>query len=216
MGYLLLAVIFVVIAAFLAVWAAKLLFKHNWFFGWLRGMAGIALILGVVVLAFMALDIYSYRQLQSEQNIATISFRSLGPQQYSAVFADASGKQQVFELYGDQWQLDSRIIKWDGLLSRMGMKTGYRLDRISGRYLLLDDERTKERRVYTISQSTAGVDVWNWLKDFEIDSVVDARYGNSTFLPMVDGGQYQISVSTTGLLARPLNEPARIAVNQWR
>ncbi|MGH1486697.1 MAG: cation/multidrug efflux pump [Cellvibrionaceae bacterium] len=216
MGYLLLTVIFVLIAAVLAFWSTKLLFKNNWLMGWLRGTAGLLLVFGVIIVGCMAFDIYSYRQLTAEQNIATISFKSLDNQHYSATFVEANGQQQNFELYGDQWQLDSRIIKWNGLVSRLGMKTGYRLDRISGRYLLLDEERTKKRSVYTVSQSVAGVDVWDWLKGIDIDSIVDARYGNSTFLPMVEGAQYQISVTTSGLLARPLNDPARKAVDQWR
>lgn len=216
MGYLLLSIIFVLLALFLAYMASKLLFKNGWFLGWVRGMFGLALTLGVVVLALMALDIYSYRQLDSEENIATISFTGIAPQEFSASFVDAKGKQHNFVLLGDQWQLDSRIIKWKGIFSRIGMKTGYRIDRISGRYLLLDDERTKERSIFGLSNSTAGVDVWNWLKGMDNDAMVDARYGNSTFLPMVDGGQYQISVSTSGLLARPLNEPAQAAVDQWR
>ncbi len=216
MGYLFLAVLCVVIAACLAFWSIKLLFKHDWFLGWLRGMFGLALLVGVVILGCMAFDVYSYKQLEAEENIATISFISLGDQEYSASFVESGGKQQNFNLYGDQWQLDSRIIKWHGAVNRLGMKTGYRLDRISGRYLLLDDERTKERSVYALSKSIAGVDVWSWLKEFKGDTIVDARYGNSTFLPMVDGGQYQISVSTSGLLARPLNQPARDAVELWR
>lgn len=216
MGYLLLAIIFVLLAAVLAYFASKILLKHSWFLAWLRGMFGLALLLGVVVLALMAVDIYSYRQLAVEQNIATISFNQLDDQEYSASFVDSSGKQQNFTLLGDQWQLDSRIIKWNQLLNRLGMKTGYRLDRISGRYLLLDDERTKERSVFELSTTIAGVDVWYWLKEMDNDALVNARYGNSTFLPMVDGGQYQISVSASGLLARPLNEPAQIAVDQWR
>ena len=216
MGYLFLTFIFIIFAVLLGICAVKLLWKQTWFLGWLRGMFGFTLIVSVLILAFMALDIYSYRQLQAEENIATMSFRHIDTQHYTATFVPTSGAQKTFELYGDQWQLDSRIIKWHGLMSRMGMKTGYRLDRISGRYLLLDDERTKERSVHTLSHSVAGVDVWHWLKSMNIDSLIDARYGNSTFLPMVDGGQYQISVSTSGLLARPLNEPARQAVDQWR
>jgi len=216
MGYLFLAIIFSLSAAILAYFAAKILLKNSWFLGWIRGMFGLALVLGVAVLALMAFDIYSYRQLDSEQNIATISFTTISEQEFAASFVDSTGQQQNFTLLGDQWQLDSRIIKWKGLLSRVGMKTGYRLDRISGRYLLLDDERTKERSVFALSDNVTRVDVWNWLKDMEDNSIVDARYGNSTFLPMVDGGQYQISVSTSGLLARPLNEPAQAAVDQWR
>ena len=98
----------------------------------------------------------------------------------------------------------------------MGLETGYRLDRISGRYLSLSDEQTKKRSVYSLNESFAGVDIWQWLKRSERKLLVDARYGNSTFLPMVDGGQYQISLSSSGLLARPLNQPAREAVSQWQ
>jgi hypothetical protein len=216
MGYLVLAVFAALIGLFLAYLAAKLLLKGNWLLGWLRGMLGVALLAGVILLACVAFDIYSYRQLQVEQNIATISFRQLDQQHFTATFVESNGSQQLFELQGDQWQLDSRIIKWHGIISRMGMKTGYRLERISGRYLSLDDERTKARSAHELAQRIAGVDVWNWLKEFNADHIIDARYGNSTFLPMVDGGQYQISVSTSGLLARPINQPAEDAVNQWQ
>lgn len=216
MEYLLLTVLLVLVACGFAYWAAKLLFKHNWFLGWLRGMLGMCLVFVMLVSALMALDIYSYRHLDDEQNIATISFQYLDSQHFSATFVETNGAQQQFELYGDQWQLDSRIIKWRGVLSRIGMKTGYRLDRISGRYLLLDDEREKERSVYTISQSVTNVDFWNWLRHVDVGAIVTAHYGNSTFVPMVDGGQYQILVSRSGLLAKPLNEPAHKAVEQWR
>ncbi len=216
MGYLIISAVFVVLAVLLTLWVIKLLFKKSWFLGWLRGSFGIILLFSVFVLGSMAYDIYSYKQLESEQNIATISFVSLGDQHFSASFVETGQSQETFELHGDQWQLDSRIIKWKGMFTRLGLKTGYRLDRISGRYLLLSDEQTKKRTVYPVSESVTGIDVWHWLKQSENDSIVDARYGNSTFLPMVDGGQYQISVSSSGLLARPLNQPAIDAVEQWR
>ena len=216
MGYLLLAVALVLLAATLALWALKLLHKQPWFLGWLRGTVGMALVFGGALLMAMAWDVYTYQSLQAEQNIATISFKRLDEQQYLATFVGYQDEPQTFELHGDQWQLDSRIIKWHGLFSRVGMKTGYRLDRLSGRYLSLDDEQTKARSAYALQQSFANVDVWDWLQQFNVRGIVDARYGNSTFLPMVDAGQYQISVGVSGLLARPLNEPARTAVNQWR
>ncbi len=216
MGYLLITIIFTLLAASLAYLASKVLFKGSWFLGWLRGMFGIGLMLGVALLGLMAWDIYSYRQFDKEENIATISFTNLSPQEFSASFIDSNGERQTFTLLGDQWQLDSRIVKWNSFVTRLGMKTGYRLERISGRYISLDDERTKERSVFELSKTPAGVDVWRWIKEMDNNSLVDARYGNSTFLPMVDGGQYQISVSNFGLLARPLNQIATDAVEQWR
>ena len=216
MSYLLLTIISGLIAIGLLYFALKILGKSNWFFGWIRGMFGLFILLGFALFACAAWDIYSYRQVLSEENIATISFTELDPQQYAAVFTDKTGNTQNFELKGDQWQLDTRIIKWNGVFSLLGMKTGYRLDRLNGRYLSLEDERNKPRTVYTLIESPIGVDVWEWVKSMNLTQAIDARYGNSTFLPMVDGGQYQISVSNTGLLARPLNQPAKDAVDQWR
>ncbi|MFT7224419.1 MAG: hypothetical protein ACI82Z_001976 [Cellvibrionaceae bacterium] len=216
MGYLILTGLVTAIALVVVYGAVKLLMGKHWFVAWLRGTIGLGLLLLGGLLLFVALDAYSYRQLATEKSVATISFTLLSPQRYLATFVKIDGDSQFFELSGDQWQLDSRIIKWNNSLNRMGFKTGYRLDRLSGRYLSLSDEQTKERTVYELFQSLAGIDVWQWLKDLQMDGLVDARYGNSTFLPMVDGGQYQISVGLSGLLARPLNQPAKDAVDQWR
>ncbi|MBX2807786.1 MAG: cation/multidrug efflux pump [Cellvibrionaceae bacterium] len=215
MGYLLLTLFGFALAALLAFVTLRLLFVRNWFLGWLRGMLGMVLIATVLIVTAVAFDIYSYRQVLAEQTIATISFTAIAPQHYRASFVDNNGHAQDYELRGDQWQLDSRIIKWQGIFATLGMKTGYRLERISGRYLSLDDERNKARSVYPLSTSIAGIDLWQWLNDRQNTGVVDARYGNSTFLPMVDGGQYQVAISVSGLLARPLNQPARDAVAQW-
>jgi hypothetical protein len=44
---------------------------------------------------------------------------------------------------------------------------------------------------------------------------LDAFYGSATFLPMADGALYEIKVSQSGLVARPLNQAARDAVGGW-
>src|SRR5690625_7570671 len=68
------------------------------------------------------------------------------PFPYTTLFRSSSdGTEQEFDLRGDQWQLDARIIKWQGFVAAMGVKPGYRLDRISGRYYTLEDERSAER-----------------------------------------------------------------------
>jgi hypothetical protein len=44
----------------------------------------------------------------------------------------------------------------------------------------------------------------------------DALYGSAVYVPMSDGARYQVVVSQSGLVARPLNEPARQAVGAWK
>ena len=216
MVYTFSSIIAIVIALLISLWAFKVLFKSNWVMGWFRGTWGILLIASVAFLLVAAFDIISYRQLEAEESIATISFRKINKQHYMATLVTSAGKVREYPLYGDQWQLDSRIIKWPSRLVRFGAKTGYRLERLSGRYISLEDEQSKPKKLYALNTSIAGVDIWMWLNQLSHNGFVDARYGNATFLPMVDSGQYQISLSNTGLLARPLNEPAEQAVARWQ
>jgi hypothetical protein len=122
----------------------------------------------------------------------------------------------IFNIRGDEWQMDARILKWRGIALLMGLDTVYRLDRISGRYSNIIQELTAVRTVYSLSEDR-GIDLWalaqrhsRWIP------LADAVYGSATYLPMADGAQYQIAVSVTGLLARPGNEVAKKAIRKWR
>jgi len=217
MVYTLLSLLTLVLAAILGFWASVILVRSSWFLGWLRGTTGLCLIATVLVLGIAAWDIFSYRQLSAESKIATISFTKRDDQYYDATLQYTDGSERIYELYGDQWQLDARIFKWPNYLHRWGIKSGYRLDRLSGRYLSLEDEHNKPRSIHSLASSTAGIDVWAWTKEAEHWlPLLDARYGSATYLPMVDGGQYQITLSNAGLVARPLNKAAEAAISQWQ
>ncbi len=165
----------------------------------------------------IAIDIASYNELVAEKDIATIRFEKNKEQHYTATLITNSGDMDRYELYGDQWQLDSRILKWSSQAARLGIKTGYRLERLAGRYISLNDERDKPRRLYALNESPWSVDIWMWLNNIDDKiGMVDARYGNSVFLPMSDGAFFQIALSNTGLVARPLNRSAKDAVKQWQ
>lgn len=213
------AITFVIafIALLLVFWGGKVLLKGSWLLGFLRGTVGLLLLGGALLIVLVALDVYSYRNLADEHSVGTVSFERLDPQHYMVKFSDEDGLAQEFELYGDQWQLDARMLKWKGPLARWGVHPAYRLDRLSGRYLTLQDERNKERSVYALSESSHGVDVWSSLRGLGNRlPVVDAVYGSATFLPMQDGAVYEVRISHTGLLARPLNNQAQSALNEWQ
>ena len=111
---------------------------------------------------------------------------------------------QMFMLAGDEWQLDARVLKWKGWANLLGLDAQYRLERVSGRYRDIEQERKDERTVYALSENP-GVDLWTlsieyprWLP------FVDAVYGSATYLPMADGARYEVSITQSGWLA---NEP---------
>jgi hypothetical protein len=206
----------IAIALGVLVLAGKLLLKSSWFLGWLRGMIGLCLILGAIAISFGAADIYTYQQLSQEQIIANLSFDNVGPQQYRVLLIDQAGREQIHQLNGDLWQLDARILRWSNALSTLGFATGYRLDRLSGRFYSLEKEKNSKRTVYELGGGSNSFDVWRLLKDYvQSTSVVNASYGSATYLPMTDGALYSVSLSNSGLLARPLNDQAKTAVAEW-
>lgn len=195
----------------------RLLLKGTWFWGWIRGMGGVFLIALAIGLSFIALDLYSYQQLLIDKPVATVSFAQVDKQKFIATVTKTdSGETSEYYLSGDQWQIDARVIRWKGAMRSFGGKPGYRLDRISGRYLTLEDERTRERTVYALREQEYGIDLWAWARDQDQMPWMDAAYGSATFLPMADGALYEVALSHSGLLAKPLNAAAEKAVNYWR
>jgi hypothetical protein len=69
--------------------------------------------------------------------------------------------------------------------------------------------------VYGLSQNP-GLDLWElstryprWLP------FVDAIYGSATYLPMAETARYEVKMTPSGLLARPINPAAESAAGNW-
>lgn len=215
--YIAITFLIALIALLLVFWGGRVLMKGTWVFGFIRGSIGLLLLAGALLVVLVAADVYSYRNLADEHNVGTVAFRKLGEQHFEARFSDEDGLGQQFELHGDQWQLDARLLKWKGPLARWGIQPAYRLDRLSGRYLTLQDERSKQRSVHQLTGSNYGVDVWQSLRRIDKKlGFVDAVYGSATFLPMEDGAVYEVRITHNGLMARPLNEQASSALDEWQ
>ena len=193
---------------------AIILVRQRWVVQWLKGTAGLALIAGAVYFSLFALNLFSYHQLTREKPVATVSFKEVSPQVFSATVTQPDGSSDQYELRGDLWQLDARIIKWKGLFALFGFAPGYQLDRISGRYLSLEDELSRERTVYQVHNPSIGFDIWKSAHD-GWSLMVDASYGSATYLPMSDGAIFEVTLSNTGLVGRPMNGSAQQAVDRW-
>lgn len=182
-----------------------------------RGLTGLVLLAVAALGALAALNLYTYHRLTREAPVCELRLRAVSPQNYRVELVPADGTApRVFDVRGDEWQIDARILKWRAFATWIGFDTLYRLERLSGRYRDLEKERTEPRTVYLLSDDR-GLDVWSlarryagWLP------VVDAVYGSSTYLPLADGARYSVTVSPTGLVARAANEAAETAVREWR
>jgi hypothetical protein len=184
--------------------------------GCLEGLSGLLLLAISALIMAISINLNTYDRLTYEAFVVDVKFRERAPQHFWTYITLPHTRAMVFDLRGDEWQLDARILKWQGIAFLLGLDTGYRLDRLSGRYRDIAQERTAPRTVYSLGEDP-GLDVWAIVQKYErwlpwIDTV----YGSGTYVPMVDGAQYRVTISATGLLTRPTNDIAREAVHKWR
>ena len=181
----------------------------------LHGLGAVVALALAAVVALVGVDLASYQRLTHEEPVAELRFRQQGDRRYAAEVLHPDGAREAFDLAGDEWQLDARVLKWHGVATVLGLDSGFRLDRIGGRYRDIADERSAPRTVFELARPR-GLDVWSLARRFHAFLPwLDALYGSATYLPMADGAHYAVSISTTGLLARPLNREAREAVAAW-
>jgi hypothetical protein len=183
--------------------------------GSLQGLTGLLFISLAALAISIALNLYTYHVFNNEELVAEVRFEEIGPHYYRVYFSPAGEAARLYEMRGDEWQIDARILKWHGLANLLGMKTVYRLDRLSGRYRSVLQERESLRSVHDLAKSR-GLDLWAWSrKHQQAVPWVDAVYGSAAYMPMADRAQFAITVSTSGLIIRPANNIARQVVEAW-
>ena len=166
--------------------------------------------------AMLAAALHSYARLTQEQEAARAVFRELAPKRYELILVLKAEPARRFEIRGDEWQIDARVLKWKGMATLLGMDTLYRFERVAGRYADTVQEKSAPRSVHALS-TEAGFDLWSVLKEHHRWlPLADALYGSAAYAPMADGAQFAVSVSTSGLLIRPLNESAKKALGGWK
>lgn len=159
---------------------------------------------------------YGYGRLVDEQLVSRIEFSQSAPGEYVARVMIDGQTDRMFTLRGDEWQMDARVVNWKPPATLLGLDPIYQLDRLSGRYADIEEERTSMRTVHALSDELP-LDVWRVARRFPaLMPGVDAYYGTATYLPMANGARFEVTLTRTALIARPVNEAAHEAVGQWR
>ena len=200
-------VVFSIIALVIIV---LLWWRRDWFVQWLKGTAGFVLLALIIYMLLTLSDLWSYQQFDRQESVATVSVYELDAQEYDLTLIGTDGKEQRFKILGDQWQLDVRMLLWKGPFADDSLPL-YRLDRLSGRYYSLEQERNAERSVYSLAQSR-WFDVWEWSRKHAF--WLDAQVGSAVFVPLVNGAVYNVGLTSKGLVVKPLNDVAEQAVQQ--
>jgi len=190
-----------------------------------RGVfGGGAFLAAGAAVSLMGLNIQSYQRLTAERQVAAIEMHQKGPQEFEVTVTqpplpDKPPQVNTFDVRGDEWRLEARVIKWKPWANVLGLDSQYRLDRFSGRYKETSDEQTMPHDAYDLRPTpNTGLDFLPAAQTLShVVPVVDIpQYGEGVYMPMADGAKYNVTILSSGaLLPRPDNEAAAEAVATW-
>lgn len=158
---------------------------------------------------WFSMSLQSYRAFNKKELTAIVVCDVIaeGEKGFKLTFVEISdGKKsepREFLIMGDQWAIESHILKWDGWVNMLGIHTFYKLIRISGRYVDIEDELSRERSAYEVDKSNR----WLWRVLYQKGQkipFVDSVYGSSTFTYPIENIVFGVYVTTSGLMIQEI------------
>ncbi len=211
--FFLVAGAFAALSLILLIVAARALMGKRWIGSLGSGGTG-ALFLSLAALAAtLGVSTQGYRALTLEEVAAVVTTVPTGERAFQAFVEFPDGRDTTFHVLGDQLLVDAHILKWHPLANIIGVHTQYELDRLSGRYVAIDDERTEPRTVHSL-KTDKPVDLFELARRYTLLALlVDTEYGSATYIQVQRPARFEVRVSTTGLLVREveLGSPPAVA-----
>lgn len=181
----------------------------------LRAGSALLLLAPLAMLALVVAHLYTWHRLTAEQTVAELAVAHIDSDRYRVTLSRFDAAEPAsYQLRGDDWRLEARVLRWRSAAELLGLDTRYRLERLAGRYRDTERARREPASVHDLAASplrrldTVGAGILRHLP------LADARYGSATYLPLSDGARYQVSIGRDGLIARPVNAAAETAVEQ--
>lgn len=174
----------------------------------LRTLSGLLMIACALLAIGLAIGLQGYQAFSREEPAARLTVKPLGPQRFAATMFFLDGREVTYELAGDEVYVDAHILKWHPYANLLGLHTAYELDRLGGRYRGIEQERSASRTIHSLSQDKP-IDLFALRQRHEfLAPLVDAQYGSAAFVPADGAAEFDVLVSTTGLLMRKV-EPVQ-------
>ena len=183
-------------------------------------LPALSVLLSLFILLLALSNLMTYQRLTYERDIVELAIEKLSEQNYQVKLSYIdSGEDEViqqFQIRGDEWRLEARILKWRGWANLLGLDSYYQLDRISGRYRDIELANSKPVSAYQLSKPQRGINLWQLKRLMKSNlPFLDAYFGQGIFLPLQDGASFFIAINQSGLIARPANEIGQQALDNW-
>ena len=214
MQYYGLTAVLAVLALLMVALAVARGWRLEWLWSWFKGNLLLLALLVGFGFALAAWDMHQFRSVQPGSSVTTLTFTEVAPQQFD-VQLSGHGTRRV-RLEGDLWEMDVQVLRWHGLGHAIGLQDGYRLHRLAGRYLALEQQRDAlANRQGMLHGTPAWRDLWHWLDRSGSDALLAADAFTLRFMPMADAAVFNLEIGATGLTPVPMNKAATEALKRF-
>lgn len=150
------------------------------------------------------LDLLTYHKPGTGQEIASVKFEKIGPQQFRVTVVDGAGESYLRQIDGAQWQLSARVIETGDLVpAQTGIGPLYRLDKLSGLSTGIRGDQLAGAD-FPLYSDRGIVDLWLWLTRIPRQRLLRASYASTGYAPMLDNQVYVVRLDENGLVAAKL------------
>lgn len=178
--------------------------------GGVSGVFGSMFVFSATIIFLLLLNLQTYIQLTKEVELVEVMVSEI-TDQGASVNLTIDGRETNYLISADEWRVDARFIKWKPWFTVLGKEPIVRLETLSGK---LYRNSQKDQQTYHLSSEIVQLD---GLLSYLIDrfGILDVMYGSSVYMPIKKGARFRVSATHSGLIARPVNEQGRMAVQDW-
>ena len=173
----------------------------------LHGLCGALLFIGGALLLATSMNFATYTHLRQDQPLAELSVVQSGAHNFSVrLLRIPSGDLQIFILKGERWQVQARLLTWQGWPTQLGLNSNVRLEQLNS----LDSSQknsadTANASSYTLSPDP-GLRLWAWQeKHPNFLSTLTTNVVLSEPMPLKDGLRFHLFIVDGKLVARQIN-----------
>ncbi len=190
--------------------------RKKWLWGSINATLTLTLTLLSTTLLLLAGNLYNYHRLTYERLLADVHIKSVGAQRYQLTLTLPQKKPEQFDIRGDDWQIDARVLKWHSYANLLGLDLLYQFERLSGRFRDISQENSAQRSVYSLNVEYP-IDIWQLARRYPAWlPFVDAVYGSAAYVPLNNNAHYQVFATQSGLIIRTGHDVADKVITHWR
>lgn len=168
-----------------------------------RKLIKYTIIITIIISTLVLGNLYTYMRFTDERPIAELTFTPVNNQEFDVHMrlGNFCGVK-TYRLYGDDWRIDARFLKWKSWATLFGADSLYRIERLSGRYAKIEDENTKPRSAYNINTNST-IELGELAEKYsKLFPMVDTLYGSSTYEKMDRNLVFTVYRAQSGILVR--------------